>query len=183
MVPGGGRDGAVPPVALVKAALWAVSLLCRAGGDRAAAGAGVWGARGCASSGAGGVDDLAGAAAERGDAGRQPGLPGDDGAVACGARRRVGRRRRSWRRTRRCGRMCRTGSPVRSSLLAGLRFLVQRCPGRDGGTGGGSTGAGEWPGARSRSPSGCGSTTRMTRRCASATRRSTRRSTSRAEGR
>ena len=97
--------------------------------------------------------------------------------------RRGVRSGRSWPPTRRCGRMCRTGLPVPSSLRAGPRFLVRRWPGRGAGTGSGSTGAGRVRGARSRSPGGCGSTSPAMRRCGSATRPSTRRSTCRAAAR
>lgn len=55
-----------------------------------------------------------------------------------------------------------------------------RCPGGSGGTDDGSTGAGRGRGARSRSPRGCGWTTRTMRACASVMKPSTRRSTSRA---
>ncbi len=85
MVPGGRRAGAVAPVALVEAALRALLVVCRAGGDRAVAGAGLGRARGRLPSGSVAVHGIAGAAAERGDAERQPGLPGDHHAVACGA--------------------------------------------------------------------------------------------------
>src|SRR3954452_14444053 len=87
MVSGGGWDGAVAPVALVGVVLRAASLVCRAGGDRALASAGFGRAGGRTPSGAGGVDGVAGAAAQCGDAGRQPGLPGVNRAVA---RRAVG---------------------------------------------------------------------------------------------
>src|SRR3954451_10645170 len=82
MVSRGGWDGAIAPVAVVGAALWAPSLICRAGGDRAVASAGFGRTRGRTPAGAGGIDGIAGAAAQRGDAGRQPGLPGDHRAVA-----------------------------------------------------------------------------------------------------
>ena len=82
LVPGGGRDGAVAPVAVVEAAVRALSLLCGARGDRAVAGAGFGRAGGRAPAGAVGIDGFARAAAQRGDAGRQPGLPGDYCAVA-----------------------------------------------------------------------------------------------------
>src|ERR1700712_2451908 len=52
----------------------------------AASRAGGWGAGGGAPSRTGGLDDLARAEAERGDARRQPGLSGNHGTVACGAR-------------------------------------------------------------------------------------------------
>ena len=68
-----------------------------------------------------------------------------------------------------------------SPSRAGPRFPGQPCPGRDAGTGR-ATVDGVWRGARSRSPSACGSSIRMIRRCGSATRPSTRRSTSRAAG-
>jgi transposase len=44
----------------------------------------------------------------------------------------------------------------------GPRCPGQPCPGRGGGTGDGRTGAGVWPGARSRSPGACGWTMPMT---------------------
>src|SRR5215218_4837425 len=86
MVPGGGRDGALPPVALLKGALGPVSHLGGEGGDRAASGAGRWGAGGCAPSRAGGLDDLARTKTECRDAGWQLGLSRNHGAVARGAR-------------------------------------------------------------------------------------------------
>jgi transposase len=71
---------------------------------------------------------------------------------------------------------------VGSSLLpAEPRSSGLQCPGRAEDMGDGSTGDGAGPGARSRSPSVCGSTTRKTGRCGSATRRSIRRCISRAE--
>jgi hypothetical protein len=82
MVSRGGWDGAVALVAVVGAVLRALSLVCRAGADRALASAGFGRAGGRTSPGAGGVDGVAGAAAQCGDAGRQPGLRGVDRAVA-----------------------------------------------------------------------------------------------------
>src|SRR3954469_6889652 len=84
LVPRGGWDGTVASVRLVEAALGAVPDVCRAGGDRAVAGARSWRAGDRTSLGTGGIDDLARVAAQRGDAGRQPGLPGNHRAVACG---------------------------------------------------------------------------------------------------
>ena len=183
LVPRGGWDGTVASVPLVQAALGAVSDVCRAGGDRAVAGARSWRAGDRTSLGTGGIDDLARAAAQRGDAGRQPGLPGDDRAVACGAGgasseggeacdelgaarlcTRTARRcccgSWRWRGARACGAL--EGTPAWSSsepsMGSGVKF-------------------------RSRSLSVCGSTTLTMRRCGSVTRRSTKRSTFRAGAR
>src|SRR4051794_5271739 len=87
MVSRGGWDGAVALGTVVEAAFWAVSLLCGAGGDRAGAGPGLGRAGGRTAPGTDGIDGIAGAAARCGDAGRQPGLPGEHRAVA---RRAVG---------------------------------------------------------------------------------------------
>jgi len=70
MVSRGGWDGAVAPGTVVEAAFWAVSLLCGAGGDRVVAGAGVGRAGGRTAPGTDGIDGIAGAAAQCGDAGR-----------------------------------------------------------------------------------------------------------------
>ena len=82
---------------------------------------------------------------------------------------------RSWRSTRRCGRMCRNDWPAWSSLQAERRFLGRAWPGTAVGMDGGRTGGGQVPGARSRSPAVCQSTSRTMRQCASAMRPSTRR--------
>ena len=154
-----------------------------AGGDRAAAGAGSWRAGDRPAAGAGAVDDLAGAAAQRGDAQRRPGVPGDDGAVACragGPAPEAGEARdergAAGVRAGAAGGRCRRPGRGRGARAGGAA-------GRAAGTGRGRTGAGRGRGARSRSPSGCGSTSPMMSRCGSATRRSTRRSTSRAAAR
>ena len=63
----------------------------------------------------------------------------------------------------------------------GAAVAGRRCLGKVDGTGDAGADGGDWHGAHNKSPSGCGSITRMTRRCASATRRSTRRSTFKAE--
>ena len=129
--------GGMPPSHLarvVEAALRAASLVCRAGGDRTAAGWGRGRARDRASPGAGGVDDLAGAAAQCGDARRRAGVPRHHRAVARraggasseagkardepgapGLRRGPARRRRcrSWRG---CGRRARVRGRPRQHL-------------------------------------------------------------------
>jgi putative transposase len=79
VVSGGWRDAADRSGSAVRA----VPDVRRARGDRGAAGRWLWGARGCAPAGSLTVDDLAGVAAQRRDAQRPLGLPGDDGAVAC----------------------------------------------------------------------------------------------------
>jgi hypothetical protein len=94
---------------------------------------------------------------------------------------RVALKRQSLQRTRRCDPMCRIGLRVPFSPLVVLRLPRRKCLGKVDGTGDAGAGDGVWHGARSRSLSGCGATTRMTRRCALAMRRFTRRSTCRAE--
>ena len=74
--------GGMPPVdvcTVVKAAFWAVSYLCGAGGDCAVADAGRGCARGRASARAGRVHDLAGVAAQCRNAEWRPGIPGHHG--------------------------------------------------------------------------------------------------------
>jgi hypothetical protein len=82
MVPGGRRHATVTALAVVEAAVRAVSVLRRARGGRACAGAGPRGAGGRPPARAGGVDDLAGVAAQRRHAWRRPGVPGHHGPVA-----------------------------------------------------------------------------------------------------
>ena len=166
--------------ALVEAALGAVPDVCRAGGDRAVAGAEVLacGRSPVARDGRHRRSRAScGATRRRGAATWITGQPPRSGMRSG---RRAVRSGRSSRRMRRCGPMCGNGSPGPSSLRAALRCLGRPCPGRDADTGLGSTDAGRGRGARSRSPSACGSTSRMTRACASATRRSTRRFTCKA---
>ena len=92
---------------------------------------------------------------------------------------------RQARRQRRAARAtCRTGSPARSpaptaTAGAGPGGALDRPPPRSPRR----TGAGRRRGARSRSRTGCGSTSPMMSRCGSPTRRSTRRSTCRAAAR
>ena len=87
----------------------------------------------------------------------------------------VAQSRRSLRSTQLCEPMWRTDWLASSSLRAGLLFLARPCPGRAVGPDGGRTGDGRAPGARSRSPGDCRSTSRTMRPCASATRPSTKR--------
>src|SRR3954462_15003948 len=87
MVSGGGWHATSGACALVETALRAVSVVRGAGGDRAMSRAGPGGTGGGPPTGAGGLDDLAGAAPQRRDTRRWPGLPGDGRAVA----RRTGR--------------------------------------------------------------------------------------------
>ena len=82
--------GGMPPATLAPSAkplVRAVSVVRGAGGDRAVARAGPRGARDRPPAGAGGVDDLAGAAAQRRHAQRRSGVSGHHRAVA----RRAGR--------------------------------------------------------------------------------------------
>src|SRR3954451_23127244 len=85
LVPCGGRHATVASVAVVEAALGAVPVVRRAGGDRALAGAGPRAAGGGPPPEAGAVDDLARATAQRRDARWRPGVPGDHRPVARGA--------------------------------------------------------------------------------------------------
>src|SRR3954447_10475287 len=84
-VPCGGRHATVASVAVVEAALGAVPVVRRAGGDRALAGAGPRAAGGGPPPGAGGGDGLGRATAQRRDARWRPGVPGDHRPVARGA--------------------------------------------------------------------------------------------------
>ncbi len=86
-------------------------------------------------------------------------------------------------RTTGCGSTCRTGSPAPSAPSTAARCRARRCAGSVAVTAGARTDVGPLPGARSRSPTGCGSTSPMMGRCGSPTRRSTRRRMSRAAGR
>ena len=183
LVPGGGWDGTFASVAARRSrsrgGIWRLpsGRRSRCGGRR------TWRAGDRTALGAGGIDDLAGTAAQRGDAERQPGLSGDHGAVACGA---GGASSEGGEARDECG---------AAGLCAGSAGRCRRhtgrcCGARAGGALEGTaaraaavTDAGRWRGARSRLLSVCGSTTRMTRRCASATRRSTRRFTSKAGAR
>ena len=89
--------------------------------------------------------------------------------------RPVGQNRRSLRSTRHCEPMWRSDWPASSSLRAGLLFPVRPCPGKAVDMDGGKIGGGQTPGARSRSPADCRSTSRTMRPCASATKPSIKR--------
>lgn len=89
------------------------------------------------------------------------------------------RRPPGWRRTRLCISICRTGSRARSRVPTDRSSSVRRQPESVGDTDGGNRAGGPWPGALSRYPAACGSTSRETRPCGSATRPFTGRSTSR----
>src|SRR3954453_10147893 len=82
MVPGGGRHATIDAGAVVEAALGAVPVVRGTRGGRAVACAGARGAGGRPTARAGGVDDLARAAAQRCDAGRGPGVSRHHGPVA-----------------------------------------------------------------------------------------------------
>ena len=85
MVPGGGRDATIDARAVVESTPGAIPVVRGPRGGRALACAGAWGSGGCPAAGAGGIDDLARATAQRRDARRRAGVPGHDGAVACRA--------------------------------------------------------------------------------------------------
>ena len=85
LVPRGGWTGSVAPVAVVRAAPGSAPVLRGSGGDRAVADAGHGRSGDCTPSGTSGVNGVAGTAARLGDAGRQPGLSGDDCTMARGA--------------------------------------------------------------------------------------------------
>ena len=115
LVPKGGWDGAVASVAVVGAAVQALSLLCRAGRDRAVAGAGLGHTRSRAPAGAVGIDNLAGTAAQRGDAGRR-------------TRRNAQRLRLDYRATTaqwHAERAARRPKPAKLAVNATLRTYVQ----------------------------------------------------------
>ena len=163
LVPGGGRDAAVAPVAVVEAALRALSVLRGAGGDRAAGGRRV---SACERSpvGSGGRPSTISRELRRNAATRSGGLEYRATTAQWHAERAARRPKAAKLATNAALRAYvqeRLAGP--SSLRAGPRCLGRPCPGRDAGTGGGRTGDGVWRGARSRSPSACGSTTRMTR--------------------
>jgi UvrD-like helicase C-terminal domain len=111
-----------------------------------------------------------------GSCGAMPPLGAADWSIA--RRRRNGtpseplsaRSRRSLRSTRHCEPMWRNDWQESSSLRAGLLFPVRLCPGKAVGMDRGRTAGGQTPGARSRSPAACRSTSRTMRRCASAMR-------------
>ena len=107
--------------AVVEAALGAVPVVRGARGDRALARAGARGAGDRPPARAGGVDDLARAAAQRCHARRRSGVSGHDRAMARRAGRPPSEAGEAGDRTRRCGRTCRTGWPAPSSLRAGRR--------------------------------------------------------------
>ena len=76
--------------------------------------------------------------------------------------------RRSLRATRHCKPMWRNDWPAWSSVQVGLLFADRPCRGKAVGMDHGKTGGGRTPGARSRSPAVCWSTSRTMRPCASA---------------
>src|SRR5215211_6862924 len=85
LVPGGRRDAAIDACAVVKAVIGAVFVAGGTGGDRAVAGAGPRSARDCPPAGAGRIDDLPRAAAQRCHARWRPGVSGQHRTVACRA--------------------------------------------------------------------------------------------------
>ena len=90
---------------------------------------------------------------------------------------------RSLRAMRHCGPMWRNGWRAASSHRVALLFPGRRFPGRAVGMDRGRSGDGRTPGARSRSPAACRSTSRTMRPCASATKPSIRRCSFKGGGR
>ena len=190
-IPGGGiavgpegrRHASITSGAVGAAVLGAAPVVRRARGDRAAEGSGPRRAGDRPAGRPRAAGGLAGAAAQRGDAQRPPGVPCHDRAVARPRARRGGRRPRSSRRTTPCAATWRTawrggsrGPTASSSTVPALRGgSVVTAPGRRA--------DGRGPGALSRSPPGSSSTSPRTPRCASPTRRSIAPSTSRAVAR
>ena len=91
--------------------------------------------------------------------------------------------RRSLRSTRPCESMWRNGWLASSWPRAGRPFPARPCAGKDVGMDHGRTGGGQRPGARSRSPAACRSTSRTTRPCASAMKPSIKRCSFKVEAR
>ena len=168
MVQEGRGHAAIDVWAIGEAALWSVSLVCGAGGDRAPSRSGLLHAGGRSPARASGIDNLQRAAAQRRHPKRRPRVSCDDSAMARRARCSPPESRRSLRATRRQEPMSRNGWLASLWLRAGLLFPGRSCPGKAVGTDHGRTGDGQTPGARSRSPVACRWTSRTTRPCASA---------------
>ena len=83
VVPEGGRHATITSRAGGEAAVRALSVVCRAGGDRDLARATAWGARDRPPARARAVHDLPRAAPQRRHAQRRSGVPGHDRAMAC----------------------------------------------------------------------------------------------------
>ena len=180
MVPGGWRHAASDVRASAKPLVRAISVVRGAGGDRAAACAGLLHAGDRASARPGGVDDLAGVAAQRCHPERRSGVSCDDGAVAC---RAIGPSPEAGEACAQRGiaRLC-AGTTGRRGRRAQRRFRSRpggRLERTSAWTAAGSA-VGAAPGARSRSLAACRSTSRMMGRCASVTKPSTRRCSSKA---
>ena len=127
------------------------------------------------------LDDLARAAAQRGDPPRRSRVPRLEPRSGTPIGPRAGPRRRSWRGTKCCAAMWRivwrAGSRGRTAPRCPARAGARPGPGRSADRSGASTGGGGEPGAPDRtlgrSRPGSGSTSPETKRCASRTRRST----------
>src|SRR5271170_3539291 len=85
MVQKGRRHAPIDVWTISQAALRPVSVVCRAGGDRAPSRAGLLHARGRSPPWATGVDDLPGVETQCCHPERRPGVSRDDGAMACRA--------------------------------------------------------------------------------------------------
>src|SRR5580700_6665043 len=86
MVQEGRGHAAIDVWAIGEAALWSVSLVCGAGGDRAPSRSGLLHAGGRSPARASGIDNLQRAAAQRRHPMRRPGVSCDDSAMARRAR-------------------------------------------------------------------------------------------------
>lgn len=83
MVSEGGRHATIDACSIIETIVWAVTVVCRAGGACDPANSGCWGAADRAANEAVGIDDLARPTPECCDAQRRPGLSSYYGAVAC----------------------------------------------------------------------------------------------------
>ena len=178
-----GGHAAIDVWAIGEAALWSVSLVCGAEGDRAPSRSGLLHAGGRSPARASGIDNLQRAAAQRRHPKRRPRVSCDDSAMARRARcsppkageacaqrgvKNLCRGTVGWRR---CG--SEQGSCSRPGRV--LEKPSARTTGR--------TDDGQTPGARSRSPVACRWTSRTTRPCASAMKPSIKRCSFKVEAR
>ena len=85
IVPKGRRHATSDVSAIREASIRPISLICGAGGDRTSSSARLLHAGGCAPARTSSFNDLEGAAAQRCDPKRRPGVSRDDSAVACRA--------------------------------------------------------------------------------------------------
>ena len=173
MVQKGRRHATIDVWTISEAALRAVSFVCGAGGDRTlrirvtpCRGRGLLDGRRRRSLGSCGATPPPGAADWSIARPPRNGMPSEPLAAQSG---------RSLRSTWHCEPMWRNDWQASSSLQAGLLFPARPCPGKAVGMDRGRIGDGQMPGARSRSPAACRSTSRTMRPCASVMKPSIRR--------